>query len=195
VGEARERRQEAHDGAGEADVDGRGPAHEVRHDLHGDVSDVVVLDDVHLVAEQSQPGHHQLGVAGVEQAADRALALGEGRQHQRAVARRLRARHGHHRVDRPGGGRGRPQVGDRRLLGSGHRRKASAPAAARMTTSAPAPRSRYGGDEPVSAAAATGVVDGAAVEAADGAADDAADDAEELAGVGKPVDEVVPATV
>ena len=76
VRQSRKGWQEPHDCAGQADIDARWSPHEVRDDIHGDVADVVASDDVHLIAEEAETGHHQLGIAGVEQPADRARSVG-----------------------------------------------------------------------------------------------------------------------
>ena len=57
----------------------------------------------------SSARRHEVGVARGEHAAQQARGVGERGEHEVAVAQRLRAGHGHDRVQRPGRERGRPE--------------------------------------------------------------------------------------
>ena len=90
--ERRDRREEAHHGAGESAVD-RGGAEEL---VGGDDAEVVAepagcRHPLESRAERAQPLDHELAVARPERRAQRRRAVGEGREHELAIGERLRA--------------------------------------------------------------------------------------------------------
>ena len=90
--ERRDRREEAHDRAGEAAVD-RGRAEQL---VGGDDAQVVAepagaRHPLEPRAERAQPLDHELAVARPERGAQRRRAVGEGGEHELAVRERLRA--------------------------------------------------------------------------------------------------------
>ena len=105
-----QRRDEAHDSAGQADVYAPGPVGTGLHmrgqrDGAGAQAGRVPVDLLETGPERGQGRQHEIGVARAQNPGERRRSLGHRGQHEGAGRQRLRARQGDGRVEGAAGGR------------------------------------------------------------------------------------------
>ncbi len=100
VGEGRDRRDEAHDGSGEAGVDRRAAVQRPRGDVPGRRPVRGRGGRVDRHAESAERIRHQCRVASARAARERRRGVGESGEHEFAIRQALRTRDGEARVER-----------------------------------------------------------------------------------------------